>query len=163
MIVWWMKTDAARSTISQEISRSRVNMLLGRVGEAVELGNSEILSRYRLKGHRLRAKEEALSRFRDNKSRVKWTSVLSRLRLGLSRLRLSIKRPRLNKTWEETARVTEQELEAALSRDRPKGACVGKVRVNEEGMSRDRANRLRPKMSRQGDKQYIFESCTVVC
>jgi hypothetical protein len=106
---------------------------------------------------RLRAKEEALSRFRDNKGRVRWTSELSRPRLSLSRLRLSLNRPRLNKTREEKTRVTGKEFGAAMSRDRPKksgkefGAAMSRDRPKESSLGKIRPNckaMSRPVLSR---------------
>ena len=51
-------------------------------------------------------------------------------------------------------------LRLSMSRSRFNGTQEGKVRVNAERMSRDRAKGLRPKMSRQGDKLCILSrSC----
>jgi hypothetical protein len=150
-----------------EVTLSRLRSIShSRLNKGCSQADKEALSRFRVnrvKDDELRAMEE---RPRVNKPRGKgsrlnkaWARpnwrVLSRHRPNRSIL------GRLRPNWNPGCE--------GLGRLRPKEACVAKVRVEEEGLSRDRANwrpegplrranELRPKMNRQGVKPYAFES-----
>ena len=108
-----------------------------------------LMSRFRLKGSREKSLRVKISRSR-----------LKELAIGRFRPKGELlDRPRLNETQEEKARVTEKELEAVMSRDRPKEkelrASEAELRVNEARVKS--LSRLR--LNKRGSSHDLTESC----